>query len=269
MFSETSGAESSPADNADTEDTPDTIRVADVTAPKANPFARKQPLFGRYGLYGGSPGRGEIRRHKHIDAMHKVRKRKRVDLDHAVSIGGRRGSTEDDSDSDTRHKQPPTPPGFISSIASFITSNPTLPYILSYYAQLLLNYFLVAFVIYVVYCFWATIRSDVDKASEAAMAAVVAEMASCASQYAENRCARDQRVPAMAALCAQWEGCMNRDPSGVGRARVSAHTFAEIFNSFVEPISWKAMVCLPFPLPHFLSRIIISLWCYMIPSFPD
>jgi len=36
---------------------------------------------------------------------------------------------------------------------------------------------------------------------------------------------------------------MNRDPNSVGRAKISAHTFAQIFNSFIEPISYKAMVC--------------------------
>jgi Di-sulfide bridge nucleocytoplasmic transport domain len=37
---------------------------------------------------------------------------------------------------------------------------------------------------------------------------------------------------------------MNRDPTVVGRARVSAETFAEIVNSFIEPISYKTMVSL-------------------------
>jgi hypothetical protein len=37
---------------------------------------------------------------------------------------------------------------------------------------------------------------------------------------------------------------MNRDPTVVGRARVSAETFAEIINSFIEPISYKTMVCI-------------------------
>jgi len=35
---------------------------------------------------------------------------------------------------------------------------------------------------------------------------------------------------------------MNRDPNAIKRASLSAHTFAEIFNSFVEPISLKTMV---------------------------
>jgi hypothetical protein len=46
----------------------------------------------------------------------------------------------------------------------------------------------------------------------------------------------------MEKACLAWEKCMNRDPTVVGRARVSAETFAEIVNSFIEPISYKTMV---------------------------
>lgn len=48
----------------------------------------------------------------------------------------------------------------------------------------------------------------------------------------------------MEKACVAWEKCMNRDPTVVGRARVSAETFAEIINSFIEPISYKTMVCI-------------------------
>lgn len=36
---------------------------------------------------------------------------------------------------------------------------------------------------------------------------------------------------------------MSRDPTVVGRARLSAETLGEIVNGFVEPISWKTLVC--------------------------
>lgn len=36
---------------------------------------------------------------------------------------------------------------------------------------------------------------------------------------------------------------MNRDPKIVGRAKVSAEMLAEVINGFVEPISWKTLVC--------------------------
>ena len=121
-----------------------------------------------------------------------------------------------------------------------------LPHTLSLYTQFLLNIFAVLFIMYIGWSFWATIRSDVDKKSEEAAAETLAEMAVCAREYVANRCERDLRVPAMEAVCNNWEKCMNRDPGSVGRARVSAHTFAEIVNSFIEPISIKAMVS---PLP--------------------
>ena len=39
-----------------------------------------------------------------------------------------------------------------------------------------------------------------------------------------------------------WERCAARDPTVVGRARVTAETFAEILNGFVDVVSWKTMV---------------------------
>lgn len=71
----------------------------------------------------------------------------------------------------------------------------------------------------------------------------LAEMAVCAREYKENRCDRSSRVPAMETVCENWEKCMKQDPTKVGRAKVSAYTFAEILNNFVEPISIKTMVC--------------------------
>lgn len=36
---------------------------------------------------------------------------------------------------------------------------------------------------------------------------------------------------------------MAKDPTMVGRVNVMAETFAGVINSFVDPISWKTMVC--------------------------
>ena len=38
---------------------------------------------------------------------------------------------------------------------------------------------------------------------------------------------------------------MNRDPTVVRRAKVGAELIAEVINGFVEPISWKTLVCCP------------------------
>ena len=50
------------------------------------------------------------------------------------------------------------------------------------------------------------------------------------------------RIPAMQKTCETWKNCMQQDPYTVASAKISAHTLAEILNSFVEPISYKTMV---------------------------
>lgn len=195
----------------------------------------------------GTSGRGELARSHNPNAferrIQKIRRR-----DGQKQMARRKGSNESE-DENGANARPPNPaqpqhkgPGTLSSLFGFIETHPALPHILSFYAQLLLNVFLVFFFIYIIYSFWSTIRSDVDKKSEEAITDILAEMAVCAQNYRENRCDPSSRAPALESVCNNWERCMNKDPRSVGRARVSAHTFAEIFNSFIEPISYKAMV---------------------------
>ncbi|KAG4304836.1 hypothetical protein PORY_001889 [Pneumocystis oryctolagi] len=105
----------------------------------------------------------------------------------------------------------------------FINYHRDIPYIASGYMQL-------------------TIQRDVDQKVEEYSAEILQEMSLCSKEYSENRCSPDHRVPAMERACITWEKCMNRDPTVVGRAKVSAETFAEIINSFIDPISYKTMI---------------------------
>lgn len=213
----------------------------------------KQPIFGRYGagFLGSSPGRAEQRRGKYGNALvNKVRKRKRIERDYAITQGTRGGSdTESEGEPRPRSKDKHMrmSGGIGSWWSSFlhgIESHPNLPNILSYYAQLSLNFFLAGLAIYGLWSFWVTIQADVNKASEDATSLVLAEMVKCANDFVDNGCASTTRPPALETICDNWSHCMNRDPNSVGRAKISAHTFAQIFNSFIEPISYKAMVCL-------------------------
>lgn len=251
LFSEVSGAESSPADNADAEDTPDQPRPGQTMT--AFPSSGvKQPIFGKYGagFIGSSPGRAELRKGRYGNAIaNKVRKRKRIDRDYALSRGHRDASDSESEDSQSRPTsrdkkagKSESQPGMIASIFNYIESHPNLPNVLSYYAQLGVNAFIAALTVFGVYTFWMTVRADVDKASQKEMALVQTEIAKCAQEYVANKCGADIRLPALHLVCDNWEHCMNRDPNSVGRAQVSAHTFAQIFNSFIEPISYKAMV---------------------------
>jgi len=213
----------------------------------------RQPIFGRYGssFLGSSPGRAEQRRGKYANAIiNKVKKRKRIDRDYALVRSHREGS---DSESDGDESRPRSrekqmkqerKEGWFASTFNYIESHPNLPNVLSIYAQMAINFFIAGLTVFGVYTFWMTVRADVDKASDDERALLLAEITKCATDYVDNRCGSDQRLPALQLPCQGWEHCMRRDPDSIGRARVSAHTFAQIFNSFIEPISYKAMVCL-------------------------
>lgn len=140
----------------------------------------------------------------------------------------------------------------IRGILTFIDAHPSLPTTLSIYLQFILNCFLTGLLILMIYKGFSVISNDINERAIMESSEIIAEMASCAHEYHENRCERDSRVPAMEMVCNNWEKCMARDPYKVGRSRLSAGMFAEIFNSFIEPISFKAIVRLP-PHPHSLS----------------
>jgi hypothetical protein len=69
---------------------------------------------------------------------------------------------------------------------------------------------------------------------------IVQEIAMCAAEFKKNQC--QNPLPGLTHQCANWETCMNRDPTIVGRAKVGAELIAEVVNGFVEPISWKTLV---------------------------
>lgn len=87
----------------------------------------------------------------------------------------------------------------------------------------------------------------------------MSEISQCSKQYIENRCSPELRVPAMEKACLAWESCMKRDPSVVGRAKLSAETFAEIINGFIEPISYKTMI---FILTALFGTIFLSNYAF-------
>ena len=118
-------------------------------------------------------------------------------------------------------------------------NDPSVPYTLSLYLQLLINFFLSSIFIYFFYILITTIRNDIDKKVEEYSAEILAEMALCSKQYLDNRCAPGSRVPHLESTCISLERCMNRDPTVIGRARVSAETFSEIINSFIEPLTLR------------------------------
>ena len=200
---------------------------------------------------------GEGGRRSHLAVTRnksKIQKRRRRDGDSDVRSAPRRSSNDSDFEEQPAsgkgiQQNPKTAQrmGFIPSVLTFIDAHPGLPNTLSYYVQFLLNFFLTLCVMYVLYGIFSTISNDITERAMMESSEILAEMAVCAREFKENRCERDSRVPAMETVCNNWERCMQRDPYKVGRSRLSAGMFAEIVNSFIEPISLKAIVR-PFPL---------------------
>lgn len=272
-----------------------------LPSPSKRP-ARRESWLSKGWEFFNSPGRSShVTRAGQNDSMlRKVKKKQRADRSHRQLARLRDNDGDDDSGSGsdtnddrrivsprktsrskrdlaalgTTRSSPDDRTGYIAHISSFfefLARHPTLPTILSWYAQLTLNIFVFTGIMWVLWSFWSTIRSDVDKKSSEAIAELMAEMAVCAKQWSDNRCGPETRVPAMEVVCNNWEKCMKRDVASVGRAKVSAHTFAEIFNSFLEPISYKAMVSRPFPSPPlqpFLSTRSFGYYSSRLPMTP-
>lgn len=119
------------------------------------------------------------------------------------------------------------------------------PYFISGYLQLFFNLLIVSFCAYLLWCFYSTIRDDIDSKVQLFSEEVVGQMTKCAKDFRENRCDPLERVPAMEQLCRSWEACMQQDPMVVAtRAKFSAETLGEGLNGFFEKISWKTIICL-------------------------
>lgn len=236
-------------EQADGEDTPE-------QPTKTN---KRNSLFNIYGRFAPSPGRGEIPRVKHYSnaLARRVEKRRRRDRelgrqirvdsddesDRPSSSEGRNGKAAKQGNSQTVEQT-----SRMSSFSEFfalLEAHPNVPSVLSWWAQLVVNLALFSLFVYVLFAFVSAIRTEIEQAADEVSAGILAEMAACAKSYVDNKCGGGDRLPALESVCENWERCMNRDPAKVGRAKVTAETIAIIINSFIDPISWKAIVGLP------------------------
>ena len=254
---DTSGAEQSSPAYADSEATPDPPSKESPTKSAGSlvRFEGNKSDKEKSSNFSKS-GKGEIaKRGTYTDILkRKVEKRRRRTTDRDVHNAPRRASNDSDSEERPSSSDGPEPSqqrqrgkrsrgmGFVPSVLTFIDAHPTLPNTLSYYVQFFINCVFALVLIYILYCVGSTIKHDINERAMMESSEILAEMSVCARKYKENRCERDTRVPAMEAVCHGWEKCMARDPYKVGRSRLSAGMFAEIFNSFIEPISIKALV---------------------------
>ncbi|KAL4787139.1 Di-sulfide bridge nucleocytoplasmic transport domain-containing protein [Aspergillus varians] len=257
-----SGAENlSSPENADNEDTPE----------QPTKTGHRNSLFGMYGRFAPSPGRGEIPRLSHYSNAVARRVQKRRLRNKALDLQVHKDS-DDESDrpsSSEGHRKvkqmaqhdgdKPSRMSTFSDFFALLEAHPNVPNILSWWAQLVVNLSLFSLAVYVVFGFVSAIRSEFEQAAEEVSDTILAEMATCAKSYVDNRCGGGDRLPALESVCVNWERCMNRDPAKVGRAKVSAQTMAIIINSFIDPISWKAIL---FFLVTISTVTVVSNWSF-------
>lgn len=206
-------------------------------------------------------GRGELRRGKFTEAINKrVKKRKQSKSgDHWGSAylprrsWPRSDSTDDEDTSDEHHGRPQP----VSSPNESRWDH-YFPILLSSYLQLFFNIFIVMVILYLTTSFLLTIRADVNTKVKHYSLKRQLEIDECSHKFVVNRCNGGYRAPALEELCTRWEECMGQDPDEVGRARVSAQTFAEILNSLIDPISFKTMVSSASPPRVFLKHYFIA-----------
>ncbi|WFD04440.1 hypothetical protein MOBT1_003150 [Malassezia obtusa] len=110
------------------------------------------------------------------------------------------------------------------------------------YAQVIFNASILLVFLYLLFCMVYTVQRDVSQKVHEYEIEYLGEIAACTAAYEANRCGTELQAPALTEACATWQRCSARDPTVVGRARVTAETFAEILNGFVDAVSWKTML---------------------------
>ncbi|KAJ6076076.1 hypothetical protein N7499_008057 [Penicillium canescens] len=248
---------------ADNEDTPD-------QPSKKGKSSSHFSFLGR-----SSPGRGGIPRLTHHSnaIQNRVQKRRRRDQELGRTV---RIESDDESELDQPNRRE-NRTGKVakgkqqeaelqgsrvstwSEFFSMLEAHPNVPAILSWWAQLVVNLSLFSLAVYVVFGFVSAIRGEFEQAAQEMSDTILADMAVCTKSYVDNDCGRPSRAPALETICENWERCMNRDPAKVGRAKVSAHTMAIIINSFIDPISWKAIL---FFLATISTVTVVSNWSF-------
>ncbi|KAK0533791.1 hypothetical protein OC834_002120 [Tilletia horrida] len=115
------------------------------------------------------------------------------------------------------------------------------PELLLGHAQFIFNASLLAATLYLLFLIARTVQRDVEWKWLEYRAELETHIASCRTSFERNHCASPTLGVDFQAQCALWARCMQRDPDGVGRARVFAETVADIANGFVDRVSWKTM----------------------------
>ncbi|KAF3901922.1 hypothetical protein ABW21_db0206391 [Orbilia brochopaga] len=219
-----------------------TATTTTTTSTKEKPDSLRRGLFSTFGF---SPAKKPA---KFSDkAARKVTKRRQRKGSHGAggdfwTTTGEFDDGSDDSDSPFALTSRPTQNGAAQPGPTWAETHRDVPQILSQYLQLLVNILGATLAGYLVYSVVMTIQRDVHKKEQEYIMEAQLQVENCQREWLTNRCSPEHRVPAMEQACLAWRMCADSDPYSLGRSKISAETFAEIINGFVEPISYKSMV---------------------------
>ncbi|KAK8023527.1 hypothetical protein PG993_011593 [Apiospora rasikravindrae] len=213
-----------------------------------------------------SPGKGEIATPRTMFGSNrdKIRKRKRRHDDKDISgyrlpykhVNEWEESEDPDSDDSTyepnEHPHGPRSQrvgsraapkkGWFASFLSTISKHPQAPQILGYWLTLLFNASVLGFALWILFNVYGAFRHEMSLISQDQTTSISDEIEACARNFDQNRCfPRENRLPALAAMCDEWEICMNQNPVKNYSVRFGARNMVEIANTIFESMHWKTM----------------------------
>ena len=248
LFSECSGAESSPAPTDTSELVPETPDFDDdLGRTTITPFTAGKTLFRDRSMpRGHAPGRGEIARAN----RDKIRKRKRGLSDRDVgSVRSRLQYASDGSDSEHETSSNPRgskntreSKGWLSGFLGAVSEHPSAPAVISKWLQLAVNFVLMGIILAGLFSVFSGIRSDLAHANEKARAALAQEMEDCNKNWLVNQCNPSRRLPALDKDCREWEKCMQQDPDAIMKTSVTIKNLGAVINDFTDVVTLKSWV---------------------------
>lgn len=132
----------------------------------------------------------------------------------------------------------------------YVWLDPSVPYVVLLWVQLLVNVLVVCATCYVAWHLCAAIAGDIARKRDLFVARAVHEIAQCSREYSQNCAAA---LPALARVCSEWRSCMGRNPHEVGLAMVSASVVGEVLNEFFLGLSWKTL----FGMSILLAQVVL------------
>ena len=124
---------------------------------------------------------------------------------------------------------------------SNITPLEKVPYVLSSYLQIFINFTATLYSFYLISGIISSIKHDISYKLAQQSTHILTSIETCRRAYHENKCHPDTIVPLLETKCAYFERCMQQDPfnGGGNMVKISAETIGVLVNSLIEPLGWK------------------------------